>query len=135
MFFAPIVSPPPPSPPSVVVVDHAPAPVVVTGSVPRALLNTSVALPKSYSYGACQAIHYVAWTLRWSFAGDCALYNRSSPMPLRYGVPAPAWDWLRALAQQLPPTARVVVQPQARLIAVTPRDFPFRPESAYDQPD
>ena len=113
MFFAPVVAPPPPAPAHVVVVERA-APLV--SPVPQPVVTVSA----SYQYGACQAIHRIAWDLRWAFYGSCSKYNRIAAMPLRFGTPAPASDWLHVLAGQLPAGSRVVVDPAARSITVTP---------------
>ncbi len=122
MFFAPVTAPPPPSPAHVVVVGHpaVPATILLTAPVPQAPGQPVVTVPAAYQYGACQAIHRIAWDLRWSFSGNCSKYNRVAPLPLRFGTPAPIGDWLQVLAQQLPAGASVLVDPEARSITVTP---------------
>lgn len=77
-------------------------------------------VPAAYRWGACQALHRVAWDLGWSFDGRCARYNRVTALPLRFGKVAPAADWIEVLTQQLPPGARVVVNPARQFMAVTP---------------
>jgi hypothetical protein len=123
MFFAPLVAPPPPAPAHVVVVS-APAPVAAPVMTPRLTpsgpLAQAVTVPASYQFGACQAVHYIAWDLGWHFAGQCTKYNRVAAVPLRFGAQAPAGEWLSALAQQLPAGSRVVVDATNRSIAVTP---------------
>ena len=123
MFFAPIVDITPPQPPQAahVVVVEAPQPRQAVASRPVPLaLQAPVTVPQSYQYGACQAIHRIAWDLNYQFSGDCAKYNRISPLPLRFGAQAPAADWLDTLARQLPAGVQVAVDVDHQTISVSP---------------
>ena len=121
MFFAPLVAPPP-APPAHVVVVAQPVPIAppLVPLVPVGPLGQPVTVPQAYQFGACQAIHRIAWDLAWSFDGHCARYNRTTPLPLRFGKLASAADWLDTLTQQLPAGVRVTVNPVARNITVSP---------------
>jgi hypothetical protein len=122
MFFAPIVDHVPLQPETahvVVVESSQPTQAAASRPVPPAL-RAPVTVPQSYQYGACQAIHRIAWELSYQFSGDCTKYNRINPLPLQFGAQAPASDWLDALAQQLPKGVQVSVDVDRRSISVSP---------------
>lgn len=125
MFFAPILPLAEHTPPPAVLVVRAPAeqPVVQPVVSPKTLpndLQRVVTVPAEYKWGACQAVARVAWDIGYSFSGNCERYNRTTPLPLRYGVEAPAADWLNVLAHQLPPDVLINVDPSSKSISVTP---------------
>jgi hypothetical protein len=121
MFFAPIVDHVPLQTEAahVVVVEAPQHQAAASRPVPPAL-RAPVTVSQSYQYGACQAIHRIAWELNYQFSGDCTKYNRISPLPLQFGVQASASDWLDALAQQLPKGVQVSVDVDRRSISVSP---------------
>jgi hypothetical protein len=124
MFFAPVVAPPPPMPPAHVEVVRAARNLPRGPSFGVPDLDKSVSVPASYRYGACQAVNYVAWSIGWSFSGDCAPYNLKNytqPLQLPFGQSARAADWLSALAHALPVGVVTRIDPDSKTISVSPQ--------------
>jgi hypothetical protein len=122
MFFAPIVDHVPlqVEPAHVIVVktqQHNQE--IVSRSVPSTL-QLPVTVPQNYQYGACQAIHRIAWELNYQFSGDCTKYNQINPLPLQFGVQEPALNWIEALARHLPHGVQVMVDVDHHTISVSP---------------